>query len=172
MPAGSKPGERRGGRQKGTQNKRTLGKLHQLEAKVAVKIEHNQPDPGLVTAEDLEPLDVMIGNMRHFHKMASDAEAILEGLTAEAFVGVELEPAEQFKVLMAQVRKAAGLRELAQACARDAAAYRHGKMPTVVVNVNKPPEMRDVTPKGANGYIAEGDPLRDSLLAAEVAGRG
>ena len=77
------------------------------------------------------PLDVMLDNMRHFHKVALEAEAVLERLTAEDFTGVKLEPADQFKVLLAEVKKAAGLRQMAQACARDAAAYMHPRLTAV-----------------------------------------
>ena len=77
------------------------------------------------------PLDVMLDNMRHFHKVALEAEAVLERLTAEDFTGVKLEPAAQFKVLLAEVKKAAGLRQMAQACASAAAAYMHPRLTAV-----------------------------------------
>jgi hypothetical protein len=77
------------------------------------------------------PLDVMLDNMRHFHKVALEAEAVLEWLTAEDFTGVKLDPADQFKVLLAEVKKAAGLRQMAQECARDAAAYLHPRLTAV-----------------------------------------
>ena len=86
---------------------------------------------GKNTKTGIEPLDVMLDNMRHFHKVALEAEAVLEGLTAEDFTGVKLEPAAQFKVLLAEVNKAAGLRQMAQACASAAAAYMHPRLTAV-----------------------------------------
>lgn len=79
------------------------------------------------------PLEVMLDNMWHFQQVALDAEAMLEGLTADEFFGTTTEstPEEQFKALLAQVKKAAGLRQLAQECARDAAAYMHPKLSAV-----------------------------------------
>jgi hypothetical protein len=79
------------------------------------------------------PLEVMLSNMRHFQKVAMDAEATLEGLTVSEFTGkITAEtPEEQFKALLAQVKKTAGFRQLAQECARDAAAYIHPKLTAV-----------------------------------------
>jgi len=80
------------------------------------------------------PLDVMLDNMRHFQKVALDAEATLEGLTADEFssqVPEDATPEEQFKFLLAQVKKTAGFRQLAQAAASDAAPYVHAKLASV-----------------------------------------
>lgn len=80
------------------------------------------------------PLDVMLDNMRHFQQVALDAEATLEGLTLEEFTGKhgpDLKPADQFKALLAEVKKTAGLRQAAQECARDAAGYIHPKLAAV-----------------------------------------
>ena len=84
-------------------------------------------------AEGKAPLEVMLDNMRHFQQVALDAEATLEGLTVAEFTGrVTVEtPEEQFKALLAQVKKTAGFRQLAQECARDAAAYMHPKLAAV-----------------------------------------
>jgi hypothetical protein len=75
------------------------------------------------------PLEVMVANMRHFHKLAESAEAVLSELSAEA-VG-NLPPDQQFKHLMAEVKKAAGFREMSQNCARDAAPYIHPKLASI-----------------------------------------
>jgi hypothetical protein len=85
------------------------------------------------TAQGKTPLEVMLDNMRHFQQVAIDAEATLEGLTVSEFTGkVTAEtPEEQFKALLAQVKKTAGFRQLAQECARDAAAYVHPKLTAV-----------------------------------------
>ena len=84
-------------------------------------------------ASGQSPLDVMLDNMRHFQKVALDAEAVLEGLTVAEFTGsvTANTPEEQFKALLAQVKKTAGFRQLAQECARDAAAYMHPKLTAV-----------------------------------------
>jgi len=74
----------------------------------------------------------MLENMRHFQQVAMNAEAILEGLTAEEYTnGPEMSPEEQFKVLLAEVKKAAGLRQMAHDCARDAAPYMHPRLNSI-----------------------------------------
>lgn len=80
------------------------------------------------------PLEVMLANMRHFQQAALDAEATLEGLTAAEFseqVPADASPEEQFKFLLAQVKKTAGFRQAAQDAARDAAPYVHPKLTAV-----------------------------------------
>lgn len=71
--------------------------------------------------------------MRHFQKVAVDAESVLEGLTVAEFTGrITAEtPEEQFKALLAQVKKTAGFRQMAQECARDAASYMHPRLANV-----------------------------------------
>lgn len=85
-------------------------------------------------AEGKSPLEVMLDNMRHFQQVALDAEATLEGLTAAEFssqVPPDASPEDQFKLLLAQVKKTAGLRQMAQDAARDAAPYLHPKLTAV-----------------------------------------
>jgi len=86
-------------------------------------------------AEGTSPLEVMLENMQHFQKVARDAEAVLEGLTVQEFTGkVTAEtPEEQFKALLAQVKKTAGFRQMAQECARDAAPFVHAKLAAVTI---------------------------------------
>lgn len=82
----------------------------------------------------LSPLDVMLDNMRHFQQVALDAEATLEGLTASEFseqVPPAASPEDQFKFLLAQVKKTVGLRQAAQDAARDAAPYIHAKLASI-----------------------------------------
>lgn len=86
------------------------------------------------SAEGVSPLEVMLSNMRHFQKVALDAEATLDGLSASEFseqVPADATPEEQFKFLLAQVRKTAGFRQLAQDAARDAAPYVHPKLASI-----------------------------------------
>lgn len=102
-------------------------------------------------ASGMTPLEVMLDNMRHFQKVALDAEAVLEGLTVAEFTGrVTAEtPEEQFKALLAQVKKTAGFRQLAQDAARDAAPYVHPRLAAVehtgkdggaiAISIDRPP---------------------------------
>lgn len=83
------------------------------------------------SAEGKAPLEVMLENMRHFQQVAHDAEAIIEGLSAEEVAGRDMNPEEQFKLLLAQVKKAAGLRQMAHQCAADAAPYIHAKLSAI-----------------------------------------
>lgn len=84
-------------------------------------------------ADGKAPLEVMLDNMRHFQQVALDAEATLEGLTADEFAGTvsDQTPEQQFKTLLAQVKKTAGFRQLAQECARDAAPFIHPKLSAI-----------------------------------------
>ncbi len=59
--------------------------------------------------------------MRHFYKLAETAEASLAEMSSERIAG--LSAADQFRYLLAEVKKTAGLCELAQACARDVVPY-------------------------------------------------
>jgi hypothetical protein len=80
----------------------------------------------------ISPLEVMLDNMRHFQQVAIDAEAILAGLTAEEFTGkADLKPEDQFKLLLAEVKKAAGFRQMAHDCATDCAPYIHPRLQAV-----------------------------------------
>lgn len=75
------------------------------------------------------PLEVMVENMRHFQQVAFDAEAVLAGMKSDDLVQGSAE--DQFRALLAEVKKAAGLRQMAQECARDAAPYIHPRLSTV-----------------------------------------
>jgi hypothetical protein len=112
----------RGGKREGAGRKK--GALEKRTREVAER--------ALATGKS--PLEVMLDNMRHFQQVALDAEATLEGLTLEEFTGKhgpDLKPADQFKALLAEVKKTAGLRQSAQECARDAAGYMHPKLQAV-----------------------------------------
>lgn len=80
------------------------------------------------------PLEIMLENMHHFQQVALDAEATLEGLTAEEFAGQvaqDATPEDQFKFLLATVKKTAGLRQMAHDAARDAAPYVHPRLSSI-----------------------------------------
>lgn len=98
------------------------------------------------------PLEIMIENMHHFQQVALDAEAALEGLTAEEFAGqvaADATPEDQFKFLLATVKKTAGLRQMAQDAARDAAPYVHPKLAAIDANVNLGGISINITPEDA-----------------------
>jgi hypothetical protein len=65
--------------------------------------------PDMAAATGKLPLEVMLDNMRHFAKLAESAEAALAELSADEIAGLPAE--EQFKYLLAKVKKATGLRE-------------------------------------------------------------
>ena len=75
------------------------------------------------------PLEVMLENMRHFQTVANSAEQAIQQLNAEEFV--DGTPEAQFKHLLAEVKKAAGFRQMAQECARDASPYTHPRLQAV-----------------------------------------
>lgn len=79
-------------------------------------------------AEGKSPLDVMLENMCHFQQVAMDAEAAITALTAGELPD---NPDDQFKMLLAKVKQAAGLRQMAHECARDAAPYIHPKLSAI-----------------------------------------
>lgn len=84
--------------------------------------------------DGITPLEVMLENMLYFRKVAIDAEATLEGLTAAEFsehVPAGASPEEQFKFLLAQAKKTAGLRQLSQDAARDAAPFIHPRLAAI-----------------------------------------
>jgi len=107
-------------------------------------------------AEGITPLEVMLANMRHFHKLAESAEAVLAELSADKIASMP--PEEQFKFLLAEVKKAAGLRDMAQECARDAAGYMHPHLASVQ--------------HGGNLTVVRADSLADDQLAGIAATGG
>lgn len=84
-------------------------------------------------AEGKTPLEVMLENMRHFQKVAEDAEAVIAGLTIAEISGDNVSPEEQFKAMLAKVKQAAGYRNMAHECARDAAPFIHAKLASVTI---------------------------------------
>ena len=102
---GSKPGERRGGRKRGTPNKKT-----QEAAAVAMARVRD------VLSSDQAPLDVMLANMRFALEAAN---AIADDIRAGGEVSV------------ADFKRLVGMRETAQKFAADAAPYVHPKLASV-----------------------------------------
>lgn len=98
-------------------------------------------------AEGKTPLDVMLDNMRHFQQVALDAEAVLASMTANDLPGNPERPEDQFKALLAEVKKAAGFRQLAHECARDASPYLHARLSAVqhsgTITTRRATEMSD-----------------------------
>lgn len=114
MARGSAPGERRGGRQLGTPNTKTRERQAIIDKALA---------------KGITPLEVMLENMRHFRKLAISAEAALSKLSADKVAGME--PEEQFKYLLAEVKKTVGLRNMAEECARDAGPFVHPRLTAI-----------------------------------------
>ena len=98
-------------------------------------------------------LEVMLDNMRHFANMAERAETALAELSADKIA--EMPSEEQFKYLLAEVKKAAGLREMAQSCARDAASYVHPKLSATAVKVEEKRDRFDWTREELIAFIEE-----------------
>lgn len=82
-------------------------------------------------AEGKAPLEVMLDNMRHFQQVALDAEAVIEGMNEDEIAALGETHEQQFKALLAKVKQAAGLRQMAHECARDAAPYMHPKLSAI-----------------------------------------
>ncbi len=82
-------------------------------------------------ADGKTPLEVMLDNMRHFQQVAMDAEAVIEGMNADEVEAMGDTSELRFKAMLAKVKQAAGLREMAHTCARDAAPFIHPKLTAV-----------------------------------------
>ncbi len=73
----------------------------------------------------------MLANMVHFQQVAMDAEAVLEAMTADEVDQLGDTPDLRFKAMLAKVKNAAGLRQMAHECAKDAAPYVHPRLNSV-----------------------------------------
>lgn len=82
-------------------------------------------------AEGKAPLEVMLENMRHFQRVATDAEAVIEAMAADEYEAMGETHEARFKAMLAKVKAAAGLRQMAHECARDAAAYMHPRLAAI-----------------------------------------
>src|SRR5690349_15830952 len=74
-------------------------------------------------AEGKTPLEVLLENMRHFQKVAHDAEVVIEAMSADDLASLGENHEEQFKALLAKVKQAAALRVLANDAAQAAAPF-------------------------------------------------
>lgn len=102
----------------------------------AVTVRTREVAAKAIAAGDLDPLTVMLENMRHFHQLAADAEATLQGISARELLAQPadaeaMSEKDQFEILLAHVRKAADLRDRSQSCARDAARFMHAPIAAV-----------------------------------------
>lgn len=124
-------------------------------------------------AEGKTPLEVMLDNMRHFQQVALDAEAVLDGLSAEEIIGGGLmTPEEQFKLLLAKAKQAAGLREKAHECARDAAPFMHARLANVQMEVGQPGDFDGLdADELRKRLIREATELGARDIAASLSGR-
>lgn len=77
----------------------------------------------------LSMLEIMIGNARYFYQQAIDAEAAIGELQPSILAGME--PQDQFNHMLAEVKKAAGLRQMAGEAAKDAARFLHAPMAAI-----------------------------------------
>lgn len=77
------------------------------------------------------PLEVMLDNMRHFQKVALDAEAVIEAIAQDDFEALGENHETRFKAMLAKVKAAAGLRQMAQECASDAAPFIHARLAAI-----------------------------------------
>ncbi len=82
-------------------------------------------------ADGKAPLEVMLDNMRHFQQVALDAEAVIESMNEEQVETLGETHEQRFKALLAKVKAAAGLRQMAHECARDAASYMHPRLAAI-----------------------------------------
>lgn len=119
------------------------------------------------------PLEIMLENMRHFQQVALDAEAVLEGLSAEEITGgSKMTPEEQFKLLLAKAKQAAGLREKAQECARDAAPFIHARLSNVQMEVGQPGDFDGLdADELRKRLVREATELGARDIAASLSGR-
>ena len=85
-------------------------------------------------AEGKTPLEVLLENMRHFQKVAHDAEVVIEAMSEDQVATLGETHEEQFKALLAKVKQAAGLRVLANDAAQAAAPFMHARLSSVEVS--------------------------------------
>lgn len=107
------------------------GKREGAGRKVGALTERTRETAERALAEGKNPLDVMLDNMRHFQQVALDAEAVIEAMSEDDAKSLGDTHETQFKALLAKVKQAAGLRQMAHECARDAAPFMHPKLSSI-----------------------------------------
>jgi hypothetical protein len=109
----------KGGKREGSGRK--LGAATKLTREIANK----------AAKAGISPLEVMLDNMLHFQKVALDAEAVIESMNEDQSQSLGETHEDRFKALLAKVKQAAGFRQIAHECARDASPYMHPRLSTV-----------------------------------------
>ena len=136
---GSNPGERRGGRQKGTPNKASAAR----QAEVA--------------ASGVTPLEVMLDNMRSAYRSALELEEQLEDL-----------PPQELEARLQLMGEIARQRAAAQKCAADAANYVHPKLASIQHGEDPDNPLKGVTDAhrldAMIAYLTENPHLRAQVL--------
>jgi len=117
----------KGGKRKGAGRPR--GAMTVRSAEVVNRIAKK---PGIVM------LEIMVDNARHFFKVAKDAEKVMDTMAKEAMATENLDFEAQFKIMLAEVKKAAGLRLMAQQCAQEAARFLHAPIAAVSLPSSNP----------------------------------
>lgn len=107
------------------------GKREGAGRKIGALTERTRVIAERAVADGKTPLEVMLDNMRHFQQVALDAEAVIEGMNQDQVESLGESHDQRFKALLAKVKAAAGLRQMAHECARDAAGYMHPKLTAV-----------------------------------------
>lgn len=120
MPRGAKPGERRGGRAKGTPNKRSLIVAADTKARIAVALERN-----------VSPLEVLLEQMYWYRDQAQNlTEKISE-------LAVDITDPGALREFLKMMNEMWQFRQQARVCASEAAPYIHSRLASVVVTDEK-----------------------------------
>lgn len=128
---GAAPGERRGGRQKGTKNKRTRDLAMQA----------------IINASDgISPVEVMLANMRFWTSQTIELTDQIKKLIVNA------DSEESRKEAFTMLRQMLAARENAESCAVDAAPYCHPRLASITQKV-EPLDLDDL-PEPVNAIEA------------------
>ena len=114
MPAGSAPGERRGGRAKGTPNKRTLIIPQVARDRVQSSFAHK-----------VSPLEVLLEQMHWYRERAAELTEKISELT------VNVTDPDSLKAFLKALQEMGQFRQNARVCAAEAAPYVHARLATI-----------------------------------------
>jgi hypothetical protein len=132
MPAGAAPGERRGGRAKGTRNRRSVI----LAEDARERVKH-------ALVGKISPLEVLLEQMHWYRDQA-------EMLTAKiAELAVDISDPTSLTEFFKMIRDMGQFRQLARVCASDAAPYVHSKLASIELS-SAPLDPDDGVPKITN----------------------